>query len=80
MLLEAELPWTARVALKSSQVEILILPPFRFFCEGGDSEAGPLRGGLLDEGAGDVADGDVGFLDALGVAGGYVQEQVDFGG
>jgi len=37
-------------------------------------------GELLDEGAGDVADGDVGFLDALGVAGRNVQEQVDFAG
>ena len=41
----------------------------------------PLRHGeAFDEGAGDVADGDMGFLDALGVAGGDVEEEIDFAG
>ena len=36
-------------------------------------------GELLDQRTRDVADGDVGFLDALRVAGRNVQQQIDFG-
>src|SRR5467141_2702561 len=35
---------------------------------------------LLNYGAGDMADGDVSFLDALGIAGGNVQKDVHFAG
>jgi len=35
---------------------------------------------LFDQGAADVADGDVGFLDALGVGGRDVYKEIDFGG
>src|SRR5580700_7623275 len=35
---------------------------------------------MLDQGADNVADGDVGFLDALGIAGRNVEEDVHFAG
>src|SRR5262249_29789605 len=44
------------------------------------SEGWTLHQRSLDEGAGDMADGDVGFLDALGIGGRDVEEEIDFGG
>jgi hypothetical protein len=38
-----------------------------------------LKGEPLDQGAGDVADGDVGLLNALRIGGGNVEEKIDFG-
>src|ERR1700730_6644666 len=38
------------------------------------------RGELLDEGAGNVADGDVGFLNALRIAGRHIEQQINFSG